>query len=558
MENMTVSQKLIALSKSAQFFHSERNTAFVRVKVGGHLETYPVRSEFFKNWLRRAYYSEFVKAAGSQAVEDALGLFEATSMFDGRQHTVNLRCARLETDGDIHIDMCDPDWRSIQVSAGGWSIVDDSPPFRRYATAAALADPDPGAAPVDIELLRPFVNIRNQGVWKLLVTWLVASWIPDIGHPVLVVHGEQGTAKSTLMKLLSSLVDPSVAPLRSPPQDEAQWLQAADHTWMLTLDNVTNIPQWLSDAVCRAATGEGSVKRKLYTDDGDHVVSFRRVIALTGIDVVARTSDLLDRSILLSLDPFAHGSRRTESAVFADFDTVRPVITSSLLSILGGVLRTMPKVREDVKTMGINLPRMADFAEVGIAVERVLGWPTGSFLAEYRAGIGEQNVEALSSSAVYEPLLKLVESEWAGTAQELLLALCGMTDEKIQKQPDWPKNARALTVQLKKLAPNLRAVGIEYEVVRSSGRRTLTISRQSPDICVTCVISDTGSTDQDAIRAANALQRDANEQNVTQIRRENGVFLEADDASDANDAKFAELSSGTDDEFDPVLEAIRH
>ena len=150
-----------------------------------------------------------------------------------------------------------------------------------------------------------FLNLRDDNVWYLLVAWLVAALMPDIAHPVLVIHGEQGSAKSTMLRLLGSLVDPSKTPLRTEPRDIGEWVQIADHSHLVALDNVSHLPGWLSDAICRAVTGDGFTKRQLYSDNDDVILMFRRVIALTGIEVVAQRSDLLDRSILLPLIPIA-------------------------------------------------------------------------------------------------------------------------------------------------------------------------------------------------------------------------------------------------------------
>ena len=53
---------------------------------------------------------------------------------------------------------------------------------------------------------------------------------------------------------------------------------------MTCLDNVSDIQPWLHDAICRAVTGDGLLRRQLYTDSDVSVLAFRRVVALTSID----------------------------------------------------------------------------------------------------------------------------------------------------------------------------------------------------------------------------------------------------------------------------------
>ena len=44
--------------------------------------------------------------------------------------------------------------------------------------------------------LRPFLNVADEGDYRLLVTWLLAALRPCGPYPILVLHGEQGAAKS--------------------------------------------------------------------------------------------------------------------------------------------------------------------------------------------------------------------------------------------------------------------------------------------------------------------------------------------------------------------------
>ncbi len=518
-ERGSASQKLVALAVGVELFHTERGENYGRFAVGEHLETWPLRSQAFKHWLSREYHLESGKPVGSQAIDDALRVLEAKARYDGAEHSLGVRCARDAAEGSIWIDTGSADWRAINVRPGSWSVVEfvsktkadadnandakdsdgeaaelpepehepassvDALPrsqpllFRRHVSQAALPAPDIRASATDIELLRPFVNVRSERDWKQLIAWLVATWVPEIGHPVLVVHGEQGTAKSTLMRLLTMLIDPSHTPLRSEPRDLTAWVQMADHTWLVTLDNVSALPGWLSDAMCRAVTGEAFVKRQLYTDSEDVVMAFRRVVALTGIEVVAQRSDLLDRSILLGLEPIPPENRRPESEVLAAFEAVRPKIVGALLTILSGVLIELPHV-----TSFDTLPRMADFAKVGIAVERVLDWEPGAFLRAYSDSLSEQNEEALSTLPIVEPLRALLREsesgEWAGIASELLQALTSRVQESVSRRKEWPQSAKALAGQLRRIAPNLRATGIEVTQERSRNKRHITIKRQ--------------------------------------------------------------------------------
>src|SRR5437667_12134418 len=106
---------------------------------------------------------------------------------------------------------------------------------------------------------------------------------PGQPYPVLALHGEQGSGKSTAARLLRKLVDPNVASLRAAPRNEHDLMIAANAGWLLSFDNLSSIPAWLSDALCRLATGGGFATRELYSDDNERIFSAQRLIILTGI-----------------------------------------------------------------------------------------------------------------------------------------------------------------------------------------------------------------------------------------------------------------------------------
>ena len=73
--------------------------------------------------------------------------------------------------------------------------------------------------------------------------------------------------------------------------------------------------------------------------------------------------------------------------------------------------------------------------------------------------------------------------EWTGSATGLWTALGEIVDEGVRKTKAWPDAPNALTSKLKRLAPTLRGVGIEYGEDRSgrSRKKVLTKNRSVTD-----------------------------------------------------------------------------
>jgi hypothetical protein len=200
---------------------------------------------------------------------------------------------------------------------------------------------------------------------------------------------------------------------------------------------------WLSDSLCRAVTGEGDVRRKLYTD-GDHAVfNFRRCVLLTSIDPGAIRGDLAERILPVKLNIIPDSERLLEGEIWAAWQQAHPRILGGILHLAARVIAILPSVEIRSK------PRMADFARIVVAVDQVLGTDG---INHY---IGKQTslaTDSLDGDSFITELSKLGTFE--GTASELL-------DKIMPEKPPkgWPANARAVTQRLRRQAPTMRKAG---------------------------------------------------------------------------------------------------
>jgi hypothetical protein len=288
-------------------------------------------------------------------------------------------------------------------------------------------------------MLRRLINIGDDKNWVLLLSWLVAAFRPHGPYPVLIFQGEQGSAKSTTAKLLRRLIDPASAPLRTPPREERDLLIAANNSWVVAYDSLSGIPQWLSDALCRLATGGGFSTRELYTDTEDVILDLTRPVILNGIDHLAERPDLADRAIILQLPRIEEEARRDEAQLYAEYERDRPQILGALFTVVSAALACLPEVRLSRK------PWMADFALCATAAEKGLGLESGAFMSAYSANRAESVRETLESDPVSTPILVLFEhatSEWSGTAGDLMKRLEGEIEDCVKKSPAWPTESR--------------------------------------------------------------------------------------------------------------------
>jgi hypothetical protein len=462
----------LASGRVREWFHTPDQTAFATIRVANHFEVYPVESTAFRRWLRHVFFQATSSAPNANALGDAVNVLASLALYDGPSVPVEVRVG--QQGHSIFLDLADADWRAVEISSTGWEIVaQPSVRFRRPSGMYPILEPQRGGS---VDLLRPFVNCKSDSGFQLVVAWLLAALRPGRPFPVLFLRGEQGSAKSTLARLLRNLVDPNKALLRRPPREERDLIIAASNGWTVTFDNLSFVPDWLSDGLCCLATGSGFSTRTLYTNADESIFQATRPVLLTAIEDVVTRGDLLDRCLTVDLEPIPDHRRRTEAEIEAEFQKVAPLILGALLDAAAAALKNLPTTRL------ATLPRMADFATWVVAAERALRWQPGRFLATYSETRASGHETALSDSLIYPPLVDLLQAgKWTGTASELLEALALKVGEKVTRHRSWPSKPKALSDRLKRLAPALRSVGITIERFRDrTGKRWVGIELCNP------------------------------------------------------------------------------
>src|SRR5262249_13460350 len=202
---------------------------------------------------------------------------------------------------------------------------------------------------------------------------------------------------------------------RALPREERELMIAANNGHLLAFDNLSGLPAWLSDALCRLASGGSFAVRQLYTDDEEVLFKAARPTLLNGIEDVIGRSDLADRAIFLTLGPIGEEQRRSETELWREFELARPAILGALLDAMAHGLRAMGSVQLACR------PGMADFALWATACETGL-WPAGTFRRAYtvnRKAAIEGMIETDPIAACVRELMS-ERSSWTGSAADLL------------------------------------------------------------------------------------------------------------------------------------------
>ncbi|MDR4492631.1 MAG: hypothetical protein R2685_17345 [Candidatus Nitrosocosmicus sp.] len=489
-------------------FVDQYNEAFVQVDIDNdHFEIMSIGSRKFARFLSKIYFEKYNgQVVNREAINTVIDTLQAQAEFGKARYHLSLRVA--EYDGDFYYDLTDYKQRCIKISkkVEKWEILDNTPVplFRRYNQISQevfsedeyaknkqeddfvkIKSCTKGKDPLD-EFLSQMTNIKqdDDGTKLLLKVALISYFIPNIPHPIMILHGSAGSAKSTLQYLLKNIVDPAKPSLLTLHNNSSEFIQQLAHNYLATYDNLKYTPYWLADEVCKAVTGVGQTKRLLYTDDEDKVYEYKHCLIFNGINVAFIEPDVLDRSIVIHLDEIDDKKRKTEKEILKEFYIIKPFILRFIFDTLSKAIIIKDKILENTK----QLPRMADFAIWGEAILQAWGYKEDKFLNVYFESIGRQNDEVIDSNPIAFVIRKLVEEEsislspssssdpiFEGTPMEFLdeLNRIAVVYKINTFSKEWPKDVRWLIRRVNMIKSNLhKALDIRISITRDPSDNT--------------------------------------------------------------------------------------
>lgn len=469
----TVAQRLVAMAQQHYRLIRSTDSRTYAVPKDGPTLAMPLGSKKgLRVRLGASLHRQTGIVASGSALSDCMTILEGEAA-DLEPRPVYLRMGQAQ--GEIVVDLGTEVGHVVRITPDGWDIQATSPVvFRRSALTHPFPEPVHGGT---LDDLRVLINLSEED-FRLVIGWVVAAYFTEIPHAILFIQGEQGTAKTNLARTLLCLIDPQPAAERDTPGDKREWAIFASASWGFCFDNVTEIPDWLSNSLCKGATGDAVLQRELHSDEDIVLFKFRRVIAMTTIGLKHElANDLADR--ILMVEPEVIETRLSEEGIAARRDAALPGALGAILDLVAQVLKHLPE------TTVPNPPRMADFAKVLAALDTATGWRT---LPAYRAKVEALGMTLIEGDGLARALYYLAQHQpgtpgapaWEGTAGELLGVVRRIATDRALPLSEIPSDQRVIGRRVREIAPSLRKVGIDVRAHKSGPKRTLRVIKLPP------------------------------------------------------------------------------
>ena len=385
--------------------------------------------------------------------------------------------------GELYIDTGNDANDAWRITPTGIELVKGGPTHIRMLRGAGvlpLIEPDFDAPPSEFPtLLRKYIA-SDDDTLMLLTAWLLGCLRPEGPYPVLTISGEQGSGKSTVLRLMRRIIDPHALDMRTPPEDQRDLQAMVRNSFILAFDNVSYISNKMSDALCVISTGTGAQGgRALYTNAEESAVRVCRPVAMNGIPDVVERGDLVDRSIHVHLPRIDPRLRRDDSEYWDNFHIDHPRLLGSLMNA------ALKAVQNYGNVVLAEKPRMSAFAVWAVAAEEALGWVPGRLMEVYKNNRSAAESQMLEFNGMASALIRMMakQKEFSGTYSDLI----GQLEMNIGPRERLPQTSHSFAAELKRIRPALERQGLRiFNAGRSSaaeqkGRSRISIVRQDDE-----------------------------------------------------------------------------
>jgi len=442
------SAKLAELTRDLPLCHDADDRAYALCENDGQ-RVLEIDSRPFRRYLTHLAWRADGSMPGTASVETCVQSLCGRARYDAPERAVHVRTAAL--DGNFYLDLGDGtvvcatpvEW--YEMPAGEAPVL-----FQQVGGSAALPHPVHGGS---VDELRELLNLPNDDAWVLVDAWMLGTLSPSGPYPILALRGEHGSGKTSIARIVRSVVDPNRSPVRSNPRTVDDLFVSAVNSHVVALDNLSTLPQAVSDGLCQLSSGGALAKRAHYTNADEVRLQVQQPVIVTSIADVLRSADVRDRAIDIELPPLEE--IRTEAELAECFERVHARVLGALLDAVSAALRNLSK------TSTAGLLRMADF-QLFVRADPALPFDAETFDAAYARNRAAANEAALEASPIVAPLRRLLERDaFEGTMSQLLDKLAALAGHERPPQ-GWPGSAQSLQSALLKLAPLLRRnAGIE-------------------------------------------------------------------------------------------------
>lgn len=468
-------KELIEQNKCSAF-RTSNGQYYFRMNEEERTTMFALSSKELRLFLKSFFLQKYDEMPNDGQISDIISYLEAIAYRNLIDHK---SYKRIYNDGKKYMYDLNKDKSTvISISKGRCKLVKiSSNYFMRTSMFVNQVEPDFSVNPECLpELVEKHFHFPSDNETILFSIYLVTCfWGLNINHPILAIYGQKGASKSTTLRRLEQIVDPKCIDLCGMPKNADDLALRLSNSYMAVFDNLPTLRRNTSDNLARAVTGGTFTKRALYENTAEIALDIHSVIAINGVDLSVKESDLLDRALLLELRRLKPEELRTEQELKEAFEEDLPQILGCCFQLLAKAMYDDEPIQITQKT------RMVDFFEAAIRVGRALGYEDDDISYLLWNNQSNINKEVLDNNLVAQCIIELMKNrksykcsmtELLGDIQDIAVA----NNVNISMLPKLPNQ---LSRRLNSIKSNLsQECGIDYTIVNVGTFKEIRINKK--------------------------------------------------------------------------------
>lgn len=465
-----------------RYYISDSGQFYADIKIDGDKTvTYNLRSDEFRYHMRRLIKEVMkVKLLKADYWKELLDYLEVLASSCDEKVTIYNRIGKK--DNAILYDLQTDDYKSVEITDEEYEIIDTpAGVFQRADLDLTQVEPVFDENYDYWGVMSELFNFRDSKELELFTLWLISTYIPDIAHPLLLISGPHGSAKSTTCSMIQSLVSPQKLDRSTFPRKVSDLVIRLANRCICVFDNCSKLSLDASDALCSCCTGGSYEKRKLYTDSQLITIPLKSSVVLNSCETLIERPDLLSRTLQFNLLTLDGEKLKSDDAIQKRFEKEKPYI-------LGFVFMCVAHYMDQDETIDesdINyVVRMTQFQKVAMKIGNTAFGMSNEYIEKLLLENKKQiNIQVLETNPVSFLVLNFMKDkkEWSGSVTNLYDKIDTLAfNLGIERNNRlYPRHAAALSMRLNSLASILEQAGITFHIKPSGNYKKITIKNKN-------------------------------------------------------------------------------